>query len=103
LVRYHRRKIKPEDLSNLHLYQTRDLAYAICLFRLAVLLNQKRRDEVVPELRLSVHATGLQLDLPSGWYEQQTVLAADLRSEQLFLRRIGLELDCPGLPALQDD
>lgn len=103
LVRNHRRKIKPDDFDRLHLYHSEQLACAICLFRLAVLLNQKRREDVVPEFSVTAGPGTLQLQIDADWYQQQTVLAADLRSEQQFISRLGLTLDCPGLPALQDD
>ncbi len=103
LVRYHRRKIKPDDITPFYLYRQQDFYHALCLFRLAVLLNQKRRDDILPEVRLSASGAQLTLQLPELWYQQHTVLAADLVTEQFFLKRIQLELLCPGLQALQDD
>lgn len=103
IVRSHRRKIKLDDFDNLHLYQHEQLAYAVCLFRLAVLLNQKRREDVLPEFQLRASNGYLELNIAVDWYQQQSVLAADLLSEQQFIRRLGLTLDCPGLSALQDD
>jgi len=103
LVRYHRRKIKPDDIPAFYLYRQTDFYHALTLFRLAVLLNQKRREDIIPELQCIAQTAQLTLMLPESWYQQHTVLAADLRTEQLFLKRAGLTLNCPGLPELTDD
>lgn len=98
LVRFHRRKIKPDDIPELYLYKPRDFIYALALFRLAVLLNQKRRDDVLPEMTLTASAELLVLSIPSEWYQQHAVLAADLRSENIYLKKLGVQLQLDGLP-----
>jgi len=57
----------------------------------------------MPEFQLRASNGYLELNIAIDWYQQQSVLAADLLSEQQFIRRLGLTLDCPGLSALQDD
>lgn len=103
LVRYHRRKIKPDDVPAFYLYRQADFYHTLTIFRLAILLNQKRREDVVPTFRCMAQTAQLTLELPESWYQQHTVLAADLRTEQLFLKRAGLTLNCPGLPELIDE
>jgi len=97
LVRFHRRKIKPEDFPDFYLYSAQDLCYALVIFRLAILLNQKRRDDMLPQLCVSVSERTLQLQLPEPWMTQQTLLVADLVSEQQFLKRLDFTLGCPGI------
>ncbi len=97
LVRFHRSKIKPEDFPDFYLYSAQDLTYALVIFRLAILLNQKRRDDMLPQLALVASHHTLQLQLPAAWTEQQTVLVADLISEQQFLKRMSFSLECPGV------
>ena len=97
LVRFHRRKIKPDDIPDLYLYKTADFIHALVLFRLSVLLNQKRRDDVLPELSLTASEHCLRLLIPAEWYQQHVVLTADLRSENIYLKRLNLELDLVGL------
>ena len=65
---------------------------------MAVLLNQKRRDDLTPDIALKAQASQLSLVLSEEWYQQHSVLAADLAAEQQYLRRIEIQLDCPGLP-----
>lgn len=103
LVRYHRRKIKPDDITPFYLYRQTEFYYALSLFRLAILLNQKRREDILPEIQVHAGSQQLTLLLPDSWYQQHTVLAADLRSEQQFIKRVGLSLICPGLPELTDE
>ena len=67
------------------------------LLRLAVLLNQKRRDDLLPELQARGSNQQLQLCLPADWLAQQSLLAADLQLEQKALKKIAFVLDCPGL------
>jgi exopolyphosphatase/guanosine-5'-triphosphate,3'-diphosphate pyrophosphatase len=97
LVRFHRRKIKPEDFPDFYLYSAQDLRYALVIFRLAILLNQKRRDDMLPQLKLTASDNQLQLELPEEWSSQQTVLVADLITEQQFLKRMDFTLECPGV------
>ena len=98
LVRSHRRKIKVDDIPQFYLFSNLQFNRVLSIFRLSVLLNQKRRDELTPELKLVAQGDQLTLLLTEEWYQQHSVLAADLAAEQQYLRRINLQLNCPGLP-----
>jgi hypothetical protein len=52
---------------------------------------------MLPQLQLTASDMGLQLQLPEQWTEQQTVLVADLITEQQFLKRLDFTLECPGV------
>jgi exopolyphosphatase/guanosine-5'-triphosphate,3'-diphosphate pyrophosphatase len=97
LVRFHRRKIRADDIPAFSLYQLPQVIYLLVLLRLAVLLNQKRRDDLLPELTASASHQYLQLQLPIDWLKQQSLLAADLLLEQKALKKIAFVFDCPGL------
>lgn len=97
LVRFHRGKIKLEDFPDGYLYSLTDVTYALVIFRLAILLNQKRRDDVVPPLAAVATPGQLMLLLPETWCQQHIVLAADLASEQQQLKRLGFQLLCPAI------
>ena len=97
LVRFHRRKIRADDIPAFSLYQLPQVIYLLVLLRLAVLLNQKRRDDLLPELTATGSHQYLQLQLPADWLVQQNLLAADLQLEQKALKKIAFVLDCPGL------
>ncbi|MDZ7903363.1 MAG: hypothetical protein U5L01_12830 [Rheinheimera sp.] len=98
LVRFHRRKIKVDDIPQFYLFSNVEFHRVLCIFRMAVLLNQKRRDDLTPDIELKAQASQLTLLLSEEWYQQHSVLAADLAAEQQYLRRIDVQLDCPGLP-----
>jgi len=103
LVRFHRRKIKTEKFPPFYLYQQQQVVQALVLFRLAVLFNQKRRDDVAPALVLTAKDQQLELHIAAQWYQQQTVLAADLVLEQQQLAVLGIQLLLPGLPTQHQD
>jgi exopolyphosphatase/guanosine-5'-triphosphate,3'-diphosphate pyrophosphatase len=97
LVRFHRGKIKLEDFPDGYLYNLTDVTYALVIFRLAILLNQKRRDDVMPPLQLTSAPGQLTLLLPDSWCQQHVVLAADILTEQQQLKRLGFQLLCPAI------
>lgn len=103
LVRFHRRKIKPEDFPSFYLYDPTEAIYALVMFRLAIIFNQKRRDDVIPPIQLMAKPYGLALQLPDDWCKQQPVLAADLLQEQQFLRKIAFVLESPQLQRFAQD
>jgi exopolyphosphatase / guanosine-5'-triphosphate,3'-diphosphate pyrophosphatase len=97
LVRFHRRKIRAEEIPSFSLYQLPQVIYLLVLLRLAVLLNQKRRDDLLPELTARPMAQALELNLGRDWLEQQSLLAADLAAEQKTLKKIAFMLECSHL------
>lgn len=99
LVRFHRRKIRADEIPYFSLYDLPVVINLLVLLRLAVLLNQKRRDDFLPLFSAQAAVQQLQLQLPPSWLLQQSVLAADLIQEQKILKKIAFKLD---IPALQD-
>lgn len=98
LVRFHRRKIRAEEIPNFSLFQLPQVVNLIVLLRLAILLNQKRRDDFLPEISISASEQQLQLHIEPDWLQQQSLLAAYLQSEQKQLRKVAFHLECPNLP-----
>lgn len=99
LVRFHRRKIRLDDMPVFSLYQLSQVVSLLVLLRLAVLLNQKRRDDLLPDFTATAAMQALELNLGSDWLTQQSLLAADLAAEQKALKKIAFVLDCPELAA----
>ena len=100
LVRFHRRKIRADEIPAFSLYQMPQALCLLVVLRLAVLLNQKRRDDFLPELTAVAKPQALELDLSPQWLAQQSLLAADLAAEQKALKKIAFVLDIPALTAL---
>jgi exopolyphosphatase / guanosine-5'-triphosphate,3'-diphosphate pyrophosphatase len=103
LVRFHRRKIRADEIPSFSLYQLPQVVCLLVLLRLAVLLNQKRRDDLLPELNVKPGAQALELTISRDWLVQQSLLAADLAAEQKALKKIAFMLDCPGLADINPD
>src|SRR5690606_26966938 len=87
LVRFHRRKIRLDDMPAFSLYQLSQVVCLLVLLRLAVLLNQKRRDDLLPEFTANAAMQTLELNLGRDWLTQQSLLAADLVAEQKALKK----------------
>lgn len=102
LVRFHRRKIRADEIPYFSLYELPKVINLLVLLRLAVLLNQKRRDDFLPPLTATAKVQYLQLQLAPEWLQQQSVLAADLLQEQKILKKIAFKLEIPTLQDLPD-
>jgi exopolyphosphatase/guanosine-5'-triphosphate,3'-diphosphate pyrophosphatase len=63
------------------------------ILRLAVLLNRSRRDDRVPQLRLSVDGKSLRLEFNPAWIDANPLTATDLSREQSYVSSIGYELE----------
>lgn len=98
LVRFHRRKIRAEEIPHFSLYQLPQVVNLIVLLRLAILLNQKRRDDFLPDISISADGQQLRLNIQPDWLQQQSLLAAYLHSEQKQLRKVAFHLECVNLP-----
>ena len=88
-----------DDMPVFSLYQLSQVVCLLVLLRLAVLLNQKRRDDLLPEFTANAAMQTLELNLGRDWLTQQSLLAADLVAEQKALKKIAFVLDCPELAA----
>ena len=97
LVRYHRSKLKGFSLPALYLYPPEQLMPLLVLLRLTVLLNQKRRDDWLPEFSLMTDSHSIVLNLPHEWLQQQPLLLADLQQEASWLCKLGVLLQLPEL------
>lgn len=81
LVLNHRRKLKTDLLTQVHMVGGQSLVYLCLLLRLAVLLHHSRSDQVLPDYQLSI-------DKPQQWHislatdgETNPLLIADLQEE----------------------
>ncbi|MEH6358436.1 MAG: hypothetical protein V7745_05570 [Pseudomonadales bacterium] len=92
LIRFHRKKIKLEEMPELGAIAQQQVFYLLTIMRLAVLLNQKRQPDFLPNYELQADQHSLRLSLPPQWLEQQTLLKADLELERQYLNKIGIEL-----------
>ncbi|OHU86318.1 MULTISPECIES: exopolyphosphatase [Pseudoalteromonas] len=92
LIRFYRKKIKMSELKLCSAIEMVKFSRLLSLFRLAVLLNAKRQDTLIPEVKLSSYADTLLVEFNSGWLKEHTLMAADLAQEQHHLKKLNISL-----------
>lgn len=95
LVRFHRKKIRPEEIAEFSQYQPLQVYKLVALLRLAVLLNIKRQDGILPDFNVRVGKHKIELNFPEGWLAQKPIFSADLEreQEQIKVLELGLRVD----------
>ncbi|NCP64838.1 MAG: exopolyphosphatase [Paraglaciecola sp.] len=92
LVRFHRKKIRPSEVPEFTLVPQQQFFRLLTLLRLAILLNIKRQDDILPPLVLAANDNILSLTLPEGWLSQKPVFTLDLEREADYLKDIEIKL-----------
>jgi exopolyphosphatase/guanosine-5'-triphosphate,3'-diphosphate pyrophosphatase len=92
LTRFHRKKIKVVEIPEFTLLAQEQVNKLIALLRLAVLLNIKRQDDILPKFSVQPDGNILHLQFPQHWLEQKPVFNADIAREKEYIRELGLEL-----------
>lgn len=93
LIRFHRKKIRPEELPKLKLVPEQKLIYLLVIMRLAILINQKRQPDYLPNYEIEATENTLNLNFPESWLEEQALLNADLEVEKQYLEKVGIALN----------
>jgi exopolyphosphatase/guanosine-5'-triphosphate,3'-diphosphate pyrophosphatase len=96
MVRFHRKALKLSELEPLNYLPEQQLWRLVRLLRLAVALNRRRQDGVLPSLELGLGPDDeLRLSLPAGWCDRNHLLLTTLEREQAYQAKAGwkLELD----------
>ncbi|MFT6914313.1 MAG: exopolyphosphatase/guanosine-5'-triphosphate,3'-diphosphate pyrophosphatase [Motiliproteus sp.] len=92
LVRGHRRKLPLPEFGQFR-PKRRQVLLALCmLLRLAVVLNQSRQPDQVPEVSLDYHDDHLTLSFPPGWLDDHPLTLTNLEREQDYLKAVGYAL-----------
>lgn len=92
LVRSHRRKFPLEEFESSG-YSMRISVIRLCiLLRLAVVLHRSRSNSSLPEIRISVDKSSINLDFPFGWLDKHPLTSIDLSTEQNFLQTADIKL-----------
>lgn len=85
LARFHRKKLKTEELPELWQFASELVEKLLVILRLSVILNIKRQDGIIPEFKVRVNEKQIVLSFPAGWLEQKPVFSADLMRESNYL------------------
>jgi exopolyphosphatase/guanosine-5'-triphosphate,3'-diphosphate pyrophosphatase len=92
LIRSHRRKFSLSRFRGLHAPWN---TYAACLaiiLRLAVLLRRNRHEQDLPDFKLIIDSTKIDLQFPDNWLTQAPLTYADLIQEANYLKSAGFSL-----------
>lgn len=92
IIRMHRRKF---SLARFHDLPAPWNLHAPCLtiiLRLAVLLRRNRHEDDLPDFKISLVKSKIQLQFPSGWLSQSPLTHADLIQEADYLKAAGFAL-----------
>lgn len=92
LVGYHRREIPDNYVSALPTRMHRALSICLLCMRLSWIFCRTREDEAIPETRIKLYETTVDLCLPKGWAFTHPLTVADLEFEDLALEAAGLHL-----------
>ncbi|NNL11898.1 MAG: exopolyphosphatase [Pseudomonadales bacterium] len=94
LVRQYRKRIRSEDIPQLHGLDTPHYLRLLLVLRLAVVLNITRWpvDSECIALRADSDTGDLYVEASSAWLEEQILLKADLEREARYLQEHGIRL-----------
>lgn len=92
LARCQRKRLKLDELPPLTIYKRKQLYPLIRALRLAVTLNGQRSSVPLPPITVTANNEHWQLMLPKDWLATNTLLAADLATEQQYWHKAGWKL-----------
>ncbi|MDN3652226.1 exopolyphosphatase [Thalassotalea ponticola] len=92
LIRFYRKKIKPDELDEFTLFIDRDVCRLLAIFRLAVLFNQKRQNQFLAAYTVKASKKKLTITFTDNWLQEQHLLSADLQDEKAVLDDIDIIL-----------
>ncbi|WP_026377423.1 exopolyphosphatase [Aestuariibacter salexigens] len=92
LVRFQRKKIRPAEIPEFSQYSAEDISKLIAILRLGVLLNIKRQQGILPEIKVKANKQVLTVHFPQEWLEQKPLFSADLERESEQIQALELSL-----------
>ncbi len=92
LVRFHRRKLKLDDIQSTPYMRKKHIVRLCVLLRLAVLIHRPRTDRVDLTVEIQVSGKVIQLQFPQDWLNAHPLTLADLNQERQYLQEAGFEL-----------
>ena len=64
------------------------------VLRLACLLSIRRKNNLLPEIKLNIHDEDWTLEFPSGWLKEHPLIDAELANEKWLQHKVGWRLNC---------
>lgn len=91
-ARFHRKKIRIDEFPEFWLFDQDTVSRLLLILRLGVLLNIKRQDDILPEVKVKASKQQIKLSFADNWLEQKPIINADLERESDYLATLGIEL-----------
>lgn len=92
LVRFHRKKIRKDELAVDYGIEQKALGQLLVILRLAVLLNINRSQPTLPEFTIKVEGNDIKLGFAQEWFELSPLLLSDIGRENAYLKAIDMHL-----------
>ncbi|WP_068546563.1 hypothetical protein [Thalassotalea crassostreae] len=92
LLKHCRKKLKPHELPQFSLYKTDQVCKLVCLFRLSILLNQKRQDNYLVNWHVAAKKEHLILSFEHQWFATKDLFKSILEREQKQFAKVGITL-----------
>ena len=92
LTRFHRKKIRTDEIPEFNQFSAERVTKLLCLLRLAVLLNIKRQDGILPEFFANAEKMKIDLEFPKDWLKNKPIFYADLHREIEQIKVLGIDL-----------
>ena len=92
LVRFHRKKIRTDELLSDTNLSEAEVLQLLVILRLGILLNINRHQSTLPEFTIEVNAADIKLGFAQEWFELSPLLLADISRENAYLKNIGMHL-----------
>ncbi len=92
LVRFHRKRIRPQDWLVDTSFDSQKIIQLLAILRLGVLLNINRHLPTLPEFSIKVEAQDIKLGFAQDWYDLSPMLLADISKENSYLQQIDYHL-----------
>ena len=93
IVRSHRRKFSPALFIDLPSPWNKQAAGLTLILRLAILLHRNRDEQKLPDFKITMSKTKINLKFPADWLVRSPLTHADLMQEAEYLRIAGYKLE----------
>jgi exopolyphosphatase/guanosine-5'-triphosphate,3'-diphosphate pyrophosphatase len=92
LVKFHRKKIRKEEILAENSISQQELTQLLVILRLGVLLNINRLHSALPEFTIAIEGADIKLGFAKEWFELSPLLLADISRENAYLKNIDMHL-----------
>ncbi len=93
IIRYHKRKFSRSRFNELPEPWNMLAPYMTIILRLAVVLHRNRQEYDLPEFKIAINKSRIELCFPGNWLQNAPLTHADLTQEADYLKPAGFKLE----------